>query len=77
MSTNPTNLSLSWRRLVGIALLWVALSALVYVPTSEGGLTGTLIAFLGFLAFSTGIVFLLEDLKRELLSRQDGPRGAA
>ena len=40
------------RRSFGIALLWVALAALVYVPTSEGDEITTIVAILGFVSFA-------------------------
>ena len=53
----------SWRKLVGAALLWVGLSALVYVPQASAEVSTSLVAFLGFAAFISGLLLFAEDRK--------------
>ena len=45
----------SWRKMVGIALLWFGLAAAVYVPTSSFGAKATIVALFGFISFSFGV----------------------
>lgn len=52
------------KKYVGIALLWVALSALVYVPTSDGGSLSMIIAGLGFLSFAAGLLLIGNGLRQ-------------
>ena len=40
------------KRAFGIALLWVALASIVFVPTSEGGGVATVVAVSGFICFA-------------------------
>jgi hypothetical protein len=65
----------SARRLVGIALLWVALASLVCVPSAGGG-AGAALAALGFLAFAAGLSLFADALKREIVAslRAETPR---
>lgn len=53
----------------GAAFLWVALSALVWVPDSEGGIVATVVAMLGFASFCTGLHLLNEGNRRAALMR--------
>ena len=57
------------RKMIGTALLWVALAALVYVPSSGGGATGTLVACLGFLSFAAGLGLFTDGLKRDIVDQ--------
>lgn len=62
-----------WQKLVGIALLWVALAALVGV--GAGRITGGLaqgVAVGGFLAFAAGLHLFAEGVQMQLLKRLDG-----
>jgi hypothetical protein len=71
----PAGPRTSVRRLVGIALLWVALASLVCVPSAGGG-AGAALAALGFLAFAAGLSLFADALKREVVAslRADAPR---
>lgn len=53
----------------GAAFLWAALSALVWVPTSQGDMLTTVVAFLGFGSFCAGLLFLGEGNRRAALLR--------
>ena len=61
-----THMQASWRKMVGIALLWFALAALAYVPTSSLGAKAATVAFIGFVSFSFGISLLMAGFKRDL-----------
>lgn len=54
-------------RCVGIALLWISLAVLVYVPSTAGGMSSSIIAALGFLCFASGLGLFAEGLKREIV----------
>lgn len=56
-------------RLIGIALMWVAFSALIYVPNAADALRSTVAAILGFLSFAAGLSLLADGIKRELLAQ--------
>jgi len=58
-----------FKTLCGIALLWVALSALVYVPTSGGGGKGVVVAFAGFVSFALAMTMLIDALRRSIVER--------
>ena len=62
-----TQMQASWRKMVGIALLWFALTAVVYVPTSAVGTTGAIVACLGFAAFAFGLALFADGLKRDIV----------
>ena len=53
--------------MVGIALLWFALAAVVYVPTSSVGAKAAIIAVVGFVSFSLGVSLLMAGFKRDLV----------
>ena len=55
-------------RMVGTALLWVALAALIYVPTSGDSVTGTIAAVTGFAAFALGLALFADGLKRDIVA---------
>jgi len=59
----------TWRKMVGTALLWVALAALIYVPSSGGGARGVMAACLGFASFASGLALLLDGLKRDIVGQ--------
>lgn len=56
-------------RLAGIALLWVALSALAYVPGSSDAAKATIVAVLGFVSFAAGLSLFADALKREIIAK--------
>jgi len=63
-------------RLTGIALLWVALSALAYVPSSTDIVKTTVVAVLGFVSFAAGLSLFADSLKRDILAKvAQGQRG--
>ena len=55
--------------MVGTALLWMAFSALAYVPSSGGGGNGLMVACLGFLSFAAGLALFAEGLKRDIVQQ--------
>ena len=55
--------------MVGTALLWVALAALVYVPSSGGRPRGTIVACLGFFFFASGLALFADGLKRDIVDQ--------
>lgn len=55
-------------KLIGVALLWVGLSALVYLATAESGLRATAVAGGGFFSFASGVMILAEGLKRDVVA---------
>ncbi len=56
-------------RLTGIALLWVALSALVYVPGSNDVAKATIVAIAGFASFAVGLSLFADALKRDIIAK--------
>ena len=58
----------SWRKLVGIGLLWPALAALLYLPHSSGPSQSTVVALLGFAAFAAGLSLFADGLKRSIVA---------
>ena len=56
-------------RLTGIALLWVAFSALAFVPTATDMAKATIVAVLGFMAFATGLSLFADSLKRDIIAK--------
>lgn len=57
------------RSMVGTALLWAALAALNYVPAAGDSLRGTIVAIGGFGAFASGLAFLADALKRDIVAQ--------
>ncbi len=55
--------------MVGIALLWAALAALTYIPSTGGGTKGAVVAFLGFLSFTCGLALFADGLKRDIVEQ--------
>jgi uncharacterized membrane protein len=63
-------------RMFGIALLWVGLAALVYVPSSGGGAKGVIVAVLGFISFAAGFSLIADALKHQIVKQlRRNPRG--
>jgi len=58
----------AWRKMVGIALLWVALATLAYMPQAGSSLAVSLIALPGFLAFAAGLSLFAEGLKQSIVA---------
>jgi hypothetical protein len=56
-------------RLTGIALLWVAFSALAYVPGSGDAAKATIVAVLGFVSFAAGLSLFADALKRDIVAK--------
>lgn len=65
----PADAKIVAMRLIGIALLWVALSALVYIPGSNDAAKATLAAILGFASFAAGLSLFADALKRDILAK--------
>ncbi len=59
----------AWRKMTGMALLWAALAALVYLPTADDGDLTTAVAVLGFAAFTLGLTLFADGLKREIVGQ--------
>jgi len=55
--------------MVGTALLWAALAALVYVPSSGSGARGAIVACLGFISFASGLALFADGLKRDIIEQ--------
>lgn len=68
MSAMNSQIKAAWRKMVGTALLWVALAALVSTPSASGG-KAVFIAGLGFLAFACGLALFAEGLKRDIVEQ--------
>ena len=63
-------------RLTGIALLWVALSALAFVPTADDVAKATIVAVLGFVSFVTGLSLFADAVKRDIIAKvREGQSG--
>jgi len=67
MNAMNTQMKATWRKMVGTALLWVALATLIYLPSSTGGSRGAIIAGLGFVAFACGLALFTDGLKRDIV----------
>jgi hypothetical protein len=67
MNSMNTQMKAKWRRMAGTALLWVALAALVYVPSSGGGARGAIVACLGFFSFASSLGLFANGLKRDIV----------
>ncbi len=61
------HMAASWRKLVGIALLWVALAALFRIAQAGGGLAPWL-PLLGFACFAAGLSLFADGLKRSIVA---------
>lgn len=51
-------------KMVGTALLWVALASLINVPEH-----GVALAVVGFVSFASGLGFFAEGLKRDIVAQ--------
>ena len=60
-------IQISWRKLIGTALLWVAIAAAVYVPSTSGAVESTVVAGLGFLSFALGLSLFAEGVQRDIV----------
>ena len=69
MNAMNTQMKATWRKMVGTALLWAALAALIYVPSSGGGARSTIVACLGFISFATGLALFADGLKRDIVEQ--------
>jgi hypothetical protein len=54
-------------KLIGIALLWVGLAALAYIPSAAPGTWTTFVAIGGFLSFAIGLHLFADGLKRDVI----------
>ncbi|HEY6563446.1 MAG TPA: hypothetical protein VIY86_03070 [Pirellulaceae bacterium] len=59
----------TWRKMVGTALLWAALAALVYVPSSGDNAKASIVACLGFFSFASGLALFADGLKRDIVEQ--------
>jgi len=69
MKAMNTQMKATWRKMVGTALVWVALAALIYVPSSGGGARGAMVACLGFFSFASGLALFADGLKRDIVAQ--------
>ncbi|MDA1277334.1 MAG: hypothetical protein O2960_25290 [Verrucomicrobia bacterium] len=69
MNAMNKQMKATWRMMVGTALLWAALAALVYVPSSGGVARGAIIACLGFFCFASGLALFADGLKRDIVEQ--------
>ena len=69
MNAMNKQMKATWRKMVGTALLWAALAALVYVPSSGGGAKGAIVACLGFFSFAAGLALFADGLKRDIVAQ--------
>ena len=69
MNAMNTQMKATWRKMVGTALLWVALAALIYVPSSGGGARSAIVACLGFFSFASGLALFADGLKRDIVEQ--------
>lgn len=75
MNAMNRQMKATWRKMVGTALLWVALGALVYSPSSGGGAKCAIIACLGFVSFASGLALFADGLKRDIVEQLRRERG--
>ena len=69
MNAMNRQMKATWRKMVGTALLWAALAALVYVPSSGGGARVSIVACLGFFSFASGLALFADGLKRDIVDQ--------
>ena len=70
-----TQMQAAWRTMVGTALLWAALAALVYVPSSSGGQRAVIVAVLGFFSFCGGLALVTDGVKRGIVQQLRREKG--
>ena len=69
MNAMNTQMKATWRKMVGTALLWVAIAALIYIPSSGGGSRSVMVACLGFFSFASGLALFADGLKRDIVEQ--------
>ena len=69
MNAMNTQMKATWRKMVGTALLWIALATLVYVPSSGDNARGAMVACLGFFSFASGLALFADGLKRDIVEQ--------
>jgi hypothetical protein len=67
--------AVAWRQMVGIALLWFALAALLHVAQADRSMQTALVAVSGFLAFAAGLTLFATALRRAIVADLAGGRG--
>ena len=65
------HMSASWRKLVGMALLWVALASLFRL-SRDGTELGLSIPLLGFACFVAGLSLFADGFKRSVVADLQG-----
>lgn len=63
----------SWRKMVGVALLWFALASLAYLTRSVGQVTAW-VALVGFAAFASGLLLFADGFKRSIVAELQADR---
>lgn len=66
-ATDAEPMGATWRKMVGIALLWVALASLVQVSNLDRSMA-PFVAILGFAAFAGGLSLFADGLKRSIVA---------
>lgn len=59
----------AWRKMVGAALLWASLAALVYVPSLSGGERAVIVSVVGFICFCAGLTLFAEGVTLGVANR--------
>jgi predicted membrane channel-forming protein YqfA (hemolysin III family) len=62
------HMAAAWRRLVGIALLWVALAALFRMSRGDGAPQDVWISLFGFACFVLGLSLFADGFKRSIVA---------
>ncbi len=60
----------SWRKLVGVALLWVAIAVVVRLVQDGGGPWFPGLALAGLGCFGAGLLLFADGLERSILANQ-------
>jgi hypothetical protein len=67
MNAMNSQMKITWRKMAGTALLWVGLAAIIYIPSSGGGVECVIVAGFGFIAFAFGLGLFADGLKRDIV----------
>ena len=69
MNAVNAQMKATWNKMCGTALLWVALAALTFVPTSADDTKSAIVATLGFGAFALGLALFSDGVKRDVVEQ--------
>jgi hypothetical protein len=59
----------TWRKMVGTAMMWVALASIAYVATLTDGELIASTACFGFFTFAIGLAVFADGVERQILAR--------